>query len=221
MSVRLWSPSAAMAAALLVPVLACAAPDSGDVPSPPSAASAPGWAFSATGMYYFPPDEDNFLLVIATADRGSLHLEARYNYEALDTGSLFAGWTFSGGDKLTYELTPMLGAVFGDTRGIAPGFEASLAYGIADFYIEAEYLHDSENHEDSYTYAWSELGFSPLEWLRFGLVGQRTRVYSSDLDIQRGGFAQIISGKVTLGLYVFNPTDSADRVSILSLGAEF
>jgi len=36
-----------------------------------------------------PPDDSNFLLVIATADRGSLHLEARYNYEALDTGSLF------------------------------------------------------------------------------------------------------------------------------------
>jgi hypothetical protein len=115
----------------------------------------------------------------------------------------------------------MLGAVFGDTQGIAPGFEASLAYGIVDLYVEAEYLHDFESHEDNYTYAWSELGFSPLERLRFGLVGQRTRVYSSDLDIQRGGFAPIISGKLTLGLYVFNPGDSADRVSILSLGTEF
>ena len=211
----------AIATAMLVPALAWAAPESGDAPTPPSTAPAPGWAFSATGMYYFPPDQDNFLLVIGTADRGSLHLEARYNYEALDTGSLFAGWTFSGGDKLTYELTPILGAVFGATQGIAPGFEASLAYGIADFYIEAEYLHDFENSEDSYTYAWSELGFSPLEWLRFGLVGQRTRVYSSDLDIQRGAFAQVIYGKMTLGMYVFNPSDSADRVSILSFGAQF
>ncbi|MGH8767366.1 MAG: hypothetical protein ACREVT_04190 [Burkholderiales bacterium] len=172
-------------------------------------------------MYYSLRDQSDFLLTIATAERGPLHLEARYNYEALDTGSLFVGWKFSGGAALTYELTPILGAVFGATQGIAPGLEASLAYGIADFYIEAEYLHDFENHEDSYAYAWSELGFSPLEWLRFGLVGQRTRVYSSDLDIQRGGFAQIISGKVTLGLYVFSPDDSADRVSILSLGADF
>ncbi|HKQ24875.1 MAG TPA: hypothetical protein VJT81_10580 [Burkholderiales bacterium] len=215
-----WT-SAAVATALLVPALAYAAPDSVDASSPTSSAQAPGWAFSATGMYYFPPDQDSFLLVVGTADRGSLHLEARYNYEALDTGSLFAGWTFSGGDKLTYELTPILGAVFGATQGVAPGFEASLAYGIADFYIEAEYLHDFSNSEDSYTYAWSELGFTPLEWLRFGLVGQRTRVYSSDLDIQRGGFVQIISGKMTFGLYVFNPTDSADRVSILSFGAQF
>jgi hypothetical protein len=172
-------------------------------------------------MYYSPPDQDNFLLVIATADRESLHLEARYNYEALDTGSLFAGWTFSGGDTLSYELTPILGAVFGDTQGFAPGFEASLAYGIADFYIEAEYLYDLENHEDSYTYAWSELGFSPLEWLRFGLVGQRTRVYSSDRDIQRGGFAQLVLGKATIGFYVFNPDDRADQLAILSLSAEF
>lgn len=209
------------AAALLVPVLAGAAPDSGDAPSPPALAPAPGWAFSATGMYYWPPDDDNFLLVIATADRGSLHLEARYNYEALDTGSLFAGWTFAGGDTLTYELTPMLGGVFGDTRGIAPGFEASLAYGITDFYIEAEYLYDFDNHEDSYTYAWSEFGFAPWEWLRFGLVGQRTRVYRSDRDIQRGGFAQLMFGKATLGLYVFNPDDDTDRLAVVSLGAEF
>jgi len=62
------------------------------------------------------PDDKQLLLVIATADRGSLHLEARYNYEALDTGSLFAGWTFAGRRQLTYELTPMLGAVFGETQ---------------------------------------------------------------------------------------------------------
>jgi hypothetical protein len=60
-----------------------------------------------------------------------------------------------------------------------------------------------------------------MKWLRFGLVGQRTRVYRSDRDIQRGGFAQFISGKVTLGLYVFNPDDSADRVAIFSLMAKF
>jgi len=172
-------------------------------------------------MYYSLRDQSDLLLAIATAERGQLHLEARYNYEALDSGSLFAGWKFSGGDTLTYELTRILGAVFGATHGIAPGFEASLAYGVVDFYIETEYLHDFESHEDSYTYAWSELGFSPVERLHFGLVGQRTRVYRSDLDIQRGGFAQITFGKATLGLYVFNPADSADRFAILSLGAEF
>ena len=200
--------SAALAAALLVSALNCAA-------------QAPAWSYSATGYYYSLRNQDDYLLTIATAERGPLLLEARYNYEARDTGSVFVGWKFSGGEALTYEFTPILGAVFGQTQGIAPGFKASAAYGIVDFYVEAEYLRDSKSQDDSFTYAWSELGFSPAKWLRFGIVGQRTRAYQSDRDIQRGGFAQFISGKVTLGLYVFNPDDSANRVAILSLGADF
>jgi hypothetical protein len=206
---------------LLVPMLACAAPDSAYAPSAPPPANAPGWSFSATGMYYSLRDQSDFLLVTAAAERGPLHLEARHNYEALDASSLFVGWKFSGGESLTYALTPILGVVFGATQGIAPGFEASAAYGAVDFYTEAEYVHDTKVGEDSFTYAWSELGYSPRNWLRFGLVGQRTRVYKSDREIQRGVFGQAVLGEVTLGLYVFNPDDSADRVVILSLGAKF
>jgi len=212
----------ALASALLLSALTCAAQEGGVTSLPDSTTTKPGWAYSATGMYYALPDQSDFLLAIATAERGPLHLEARYNYEALDSGSIFAGWKFSGGDKLTYDLTPILGVVFGAKQGIAPGLEASVVYGITDFYTEAEYVYDTEVSDDSYTYAWSELGFSPREWVRFGLVGQRTRLYNSDRDIQRGGFAQLITHrKMTLGLYIFNPDDSTDRFAIFSLGAKF
>ncbi len=209
------------AAAMLLVAMTCNAQESGIATAPSSTADAPGWAYSVTGSYYSFRNQDDFLLAVATAERGQLHLEARYNYEAIDSGSLFAGWKFSGGEKLTYELTPILGAVFGKKEGIAPGFEATLAYGIVDFYIESEYVRDLEVREDSFTYAWSELGFSPLEWLRFGLVGQRTMVYQNDRDIQRGVFAQLMYRKMTLGLYVFNPDDSDDRFAVFSLGAKF
>jgi len=209
----------AVAPLLLAPVLACAAPDNAYAPSPPS--PPPGWTFSATGMYYSLRDQSDFLLVTAAAERGPLHFEARHNYEALDSSSLFAGWKFSGGESLTYSLTPILGVVFGATQGVAPGFEVSAAYGMVDFYTEAEYMYDTKVKEDSFTYAWSELGFSPRNWLRLGLVGQRTRLYQTDRDFQRGVFGQAVLGDVTVGLYVFNPDDSADRVVILSLGAKF
>lgn len=213
--------SVAVASALFLSSLACAAQEGGAAP-PDSVAKKPSWAYSATGMYYSLNDQSDFLLAVAIAERGQLHIEARYNYEALDSGSLFAGWKYSGGDKLTYDLTPIIGAVFGATQGIAPGFEASVVYGITDFYIESEYMYDTNTKDDSYTYAWSELGLSPLDWLRFGLVGQRTRVINSDRDIQQGAFAQLITpGKVTLGLYVFNPNDSNDRFTIFSLAAKF
>ena len=211
----------AAAAAVLLGAMICNAQESGIVTAPSSTAVAPGWAYSVTGSYYSFRDQDDFVLAVATAERGQLHLEARYNYEALDSGSLFVGWKFSGGEKMTFELTPILGAVFGQKEGIAPGFEASAAYGVVDLYLEAEYVRDLEVRQDSFTYAWSELGFSPLEWLRFGLVGQRTMVYQSDRDIQRGLFAQLMYHKVTLGFYVFNPDDSDDRFLVFSLGAEF
>ena len=180
-----------------------------------------GWSYSVTGQYYSFRDQKDFFLGVATADSGQLHLEARVNYEAINSGSLFAGWKFSGGEKLTWEVTPILGAVFGQKEGIAPGFEAAAAYGIADFYIESEYVRDLEVKEDSFVYSWNELGVSPWEWLRFGLVSQRTKVYRSERDIQRGVFAQFIYRKATLGGYVFNPDDSDTRFMVFSLGAEF
>jgi hypothetical protein len=210
----------APAAALLL-ALTCNAQDGKIETAPSSTANAPGWAYSITGSYYSFRNQDDFLLAVATAERGPLHLEARYNYEAQDSGSLFAGWKFSGGEKLTYELTPILGAVFGQKEGIAPGFEAAIGYGIVDFYTETEYVRDLEVREDSFTYSWNELGFSPLEWLRFGLVTQRSMAYQSDLDIQRGFFAQVIYRKATLGVYVFNPDDSDNRYAVFSLGAKF
>ncbi len=212
---------AVIAAVLVLSALTGSAQERGTAIAPSEAAEAVGWAYSVTGSYYSFRDQKDFILGIATAERGPLHLEARANYEALDSGSLFAGWKFSGGENLTYELTPILGVVFGQKAGIAPGLEAGAAYGIVDFYIEAEYVRDLEVREDSFVYAWSELGFTFLEWLRFGFVGQRTTVYKSDRDIQRGIFAQLILRRATLGIYVFNPDDSDSQFSAFSLGAEF
>lgn len=206
-----------IAAALFMPTLCLAQASMGE-PSPPPYVQTSRWELSATGYFY---NRSDSFFAIATADRDALHLETRYNYEALDSGSLFVGWTFSGGDAMTWKLRPILGTVFGSTQGVAPGLEASMAYGIVDFYTETEYMHNFNTHEDSFTYAWSELGLRPLPWLRFGLVGERSKVYKSDRDIQRGGFAQFTMGRVTLGTYVFNPDDSANQFVILTLGASF
>jgi hypothetical protein len=218
---RLRTSVGIVAAALLLGATPCGAQEPVLATTPSATADAPGWSYAVTGQYYSFRDQKDFVLGVATADRGPLHLEGRVNYEAINSGSLFLGWKFSGGEKLTWELTPILGAVFGQKEGVAPGLEAAAAYGIVDLYVEAEYVRDIEVREDSFTYAWSELGLTPWEWLRFGLVTQRTTVYKSDRDIQRGVFAQLMYGKATLGGYVFNPDDSDGRFIVFTLGAEF
>jgi hypothetical protein len=184
-------------------------------------AQPPEWDFAATGYYYVLNDESDYLLAIATARRGRLHLEARYNYEAADTGALFAGWTFAGGGAVSYELTPILGTLLGDEDGVVPGLEASIEYGIVDLYVEAEYVHDLDEQEDSFTYAWSELGFRALPRWRLGMAGQRLRERDSERDTQRGLFAQFTAGLFTYGAFVFNPDSDDDRFAVVQFGAEF
>jgi len=176
---------------------------------------------SITGYYYAMRDEPDFGVGVASLNRGPLHLEGRYNYEAHNAGSVFVGWNFSGGDTVTFAITPIIGALFGSTHGVIPGVEASVAYGRFDAYIEAEYVYDRQNHSDSYYYAWSELGWKPAEWLRLGLAGQRTRVVqTTERDLQLGVFAQLMLGKATLSAYAFNP-DTGSRYAIIALGIQF
>jgi hypothetical protein len=196
-------------------------PESAPAGSAPSEEKAPAWAGSVAGNAYIFPGKPDFGVGVARADGGKLHLEARWNYEAQDTGSLWAGWNYSTGKSVTLDVTPMLGAVIGDTDGIAPGVELSLAWKQLDFYTETELVYDLDSAHDSFVYSWTEGGYSPAEWVRVGIVGQRTRLYDTGLDVQRGIFGQVIFGRTTLGVYWFNPGGGPDTFSVALLDVKF
>jgi hypothetical protein len=183
-------------------------------------AEAKTWSGSVSAYTYLPPDSLAYAQPTLAADRGWLHLEARYNYEALDTGSAWIGYNFSGGEKLAWEFTPMLGGVFGATTGIAPGYKGSLSWWKLELYSEGEYVCDTGNSAASFFYNWSELTLSPLDWFRFGLVTQRTRTYTSDRDIQRGVMVGFTYKSVGLSGYWFNP-DEAKPTFVIAVALTF
>jgi len=183
-------------------------------------ADAPKTTVAITGYYYAMRDEPDFGVGVAALDRGPLHLEARYNYEARNSTSVFAGWKFSGGDAVAWEVTPIMGGLFGASRGVVPGVEASVAWREIDFYIEAEYVRDLDDADASYFYSWSELGWRPVPWLRVGLAGQRTKIVDTDREMQGGVFVQGTAGSATLSVYAFNP-DAGSRYLIVALGVRF
>src|SRR5262245_30545002 len=121
------------------------------------------WSFSASAYTYIVADGPEYVQPTLTADHDWLHLEARYNYEALKTGSAWLGYNFSGGEKLTWELTPMLGGVFGNMTGIAPAYKGSLSWWKLQFYSEGEFAIDFGNTSESFLYNWSELTLSPWD----------------------------------------------------------
>ena len=178
------------------------------------------WSFSASVFTYLLPDEGNYALPIVGVDHGKLHFEARYNYEDRDTGSLWVGYKFAGGNTLEWEVAPMFGAVFGHTTGVAPGYQASVSWLKLDFYSEGEYVFDSGDSSDSFFYNWSEFAVAPVDWFRVGLVTQRTRVYKTDRDVQRGLLVGYSYKNLEATTYVFNPDDSKPVV-VISVGVSF
>jgi len=180
------------------------------------AEEAPGrtWDISASAYAYFVPESRNFIVPTVTADRRWLHLEARYNYEGLDTGSAWVGYNFHVGEKLSLDFTPMVGGVFGRTTGIAPGYRGTLSWWKFELYSEGEYVFDTGDRSASFFYSWSEISLSPVEWFRFGLAAQRTRVYESDRDVQPGFLVGFSYKRVYLTTYAFNPDEDEPTVVV-------
>lgn len=189
------------------------------LPAAPDTVSAP-WSFEADIYYYILPDEKNTTTLLGYADHKAVHVEARYNYEDVNSASLFAGYRFEGGRGLKFSITPMLGFVFANTDGIVPGLEASLAWKKLDFYTENEHVFDFAGKQYNFFYSWTELAITPFRNFRTGLSGNRTRLYQSDLEIQKGIFAEYSFWKITAGVHYFNPFSNDDFV-IATLAVEF
>ena len=195
-------------------LLAAGRASAAESPAPAEPAS---WYASAN--FYLLEGEDDFLQPTAFVDHGRLHLEARYNYEDRDTGSIWAGYNLSAGDEFALKFTPMLGAVVGSTAGIAPGYKASLSWRRLELYSEAEYVVDTDGADDSFFYTWTELSVAPAEWWRAGLVIQRTKSYETEFEVQRGLLLGFHRGRLDFTAYVLNPDESPAYV--LAVGAGF
>src|ERR1700756_3886653 len=121
---------------------------------------APSWEYSISTATYFALHSQDYVNPNITADHDWLHLEARYNYELLKTGSLWLGYNFSGGEKLEWEVTPMFGGVFGNLTGAAPGYTISLSWEmpmvrqsggpLLEFFTQGEYFIDAGTSENNY-----------------------------------------------------------------------
>lgn len=192
----------------------------GGVASDADDAATKEWSFSLATSGYLVPHDQSYASPTFTADHQWLHLEARYNYEAQQTGSLWAGYNLSAGHTLVFEATPMLGAVFGNMNGIAPGCELSLAYKRLELSSQIELVINPSNSEHSFLYSWDEFVYTPVDWFHAGLVAQRTRAYHTSLDVQRGFSVGFSHRKVDFTTYIFNAGWTNPTV-VFALGFKF
>ena len=178
------------------------------------------WSLYFNLSGYLVPHDRSYASPVFSADHNNIHLAARYNYEDKDTGSFWLGYNFTCGDNVVLEVTPMVGGVLGNTAGVAPGYMAALSWKKVELSTEGEYVFDFRDHSGSFFYSWMELSYSPKEWWRAGLAAQRTKAYSTSLDIQRGLLVGVSGKKMDFTAYVFN-AGWTDPTVVLSMGVTF
>ena len=114
----------------------------------------------------------------------------------------------------------MLGGVFGNSTGVAPGYAISATYGPIEFYTQGEYFIDAGNSSENFFYNWSELSCSPARWFRVGLVLDRTKTLGSDLEIRRGPLLGFRYKKLDFTTYWLSP-GSPESTFVFGLTVEF
>ena len=178
------------------------------------------WSFSAWAEMFIIPHEDDIFNPTFYARHKTLHLEARYNYEDKNTASLWAGYRFKFGKQVKFVLVPMAAIVFGNTNGVAPGLEMEIMYKKFDFYSESEHVFDFSSRENNFFYMYSELAIRPIHALRTGIMTQRTKLFESDRELQRGIFGEYYFGRFRAGVFYFSPF-ATDQFWIASFSVDF
>jgi hypothetical protein len=163
------------------------------------------WEVSAALTGYDAADSPDYWNPMVSADYGRLHLETQYQYEALETFSVWIGMNFSAGKSWTFEATLLAGGIFGELEGVAPRVDLSLTHRWFEATTSCEYVFDTANEDDDFFYSWTEIGGYPRDWFRVGLAVQRTRVRETDVDIQRGPFVGFTIQAWDIAAYAFDP----------------
>jgi hypothetical protein len=187
----------------------------------PGKAGASSWTFDASAFVFDPPRDEAFVSPILAADRGALHLEARWNYEDLNTGSVFIGRTIEFDGGVVGHVVPVIGFVVGATDGIAPGMNLEIGWRRFSFTSETEIVLDLHDADANFLYTWLEGTFDTFGGLSLGFAGQRSKPVDTALDVQRGPMVSFARGPGWLGFYWFNPDRTDDETLVLAGGWAF
>jgi hypothetical protein len=79
---------------------------------------------------------------------------------------------------------------------------------------------DLSSGENNFFYNYSELAITPIEPLRTGIMTQRTRLFESQREFERGIFAEYYFGRFRTGVFYFNPF-AQDNFWVASFSVDF
>jgi hypothetical protein len=95
-----------------------------------------------------------------------------------------------------------------------------VSWKVFELSLDNEYVFDTTSKSGNFYYAWPQFTITPVSWLKFGGVAQRSKTFATKVDVQRGFFVGFMHKKVEFTTYVFDPGTSSTTV-VLEVGASF
>jgi hypothetical protein len=181
----------------------------------------PGFSQSEISLeqyhYYGAEQPYTYMPVMHFQNKRNWYAEARYNYEDMQTFSLFLGKSFSRDNDLSYTFTPLLGGSVGRFKGISTGMNLDLEYDKFFFSTQSQYSFSTNRlNAADFLYNWSEIGFQGLNWLYAGLSFQQTYDKFSGNVLEHGVLIGFSFKKFTVPVYTFSPLKK-ERYFIIGL----
>lgn len=166
------------------------------------------YSFLSTGQTYV------WMPIVHHVSKTGFYTEMRYNYEALQTGSLYMGKSFSKKGAVNYTITPMLGIVAGEFNGGAIAMNMDVTIKKIAASIQTQYTINKDTAKNNFFFNWSELTYQPQRWFYAGISTQQTIVNKERLMSEYGILAALIIKKLTIPVYVFNPLSKTQNFII-------
>lgn len=161
-----------------------------------------------------PGNEYVWMPVVHYKGRKNFYAEARYNYEDVNTASIYAGYNFKGGKKMEFTVTPMTGVVFGKYSGVSTAVNTEIDYKGFNFCSQLQYTTNTKNNMENFFYNWAEMSHSFLKKIYGGISIQQTMLYKNRMTTEAGLLLGFSSGKITVPLYVFSPLSKQKSVTL-------
>jgi hypothetical protein len=151
--------------------------------------------------------------VLHCMNKEGWYAEARYNYEDINTASVYMGKSFSGGHDLSFTITPMAGIIFGKYNGAALASNCDLNYKKIFFSGQLQYTLSKIGKSDNYFYQWLETGIQCTKWFFAGITVQQTKLYQQKMITMPGLMFGFQKKNITVPVYFFNP--NKNNISLL------
>ena len=148
------------------------------------------------------------------------YAEGRYNYEALNTLSLYLGKTFEKKAAFSYTASPIAGVVLGQMNGGSIGINLEMGYRRFYFNTQSQYTFSVQQQAKNFIYSWSDLTYRFSENFSAGLSLQQTKLYQVNGAFERGFLIKPGFKNLSFPLYVFMP-ETSGRYFVLGINYEW